>query len=132
MNITTKLAAADKLRDQLTQFYGSEQLYRHGLNKSVLYTDGVQFFAQNAGNGAYWLLDILATEPDILKEAREFAHVQLYVDEANQARLVVADGGTDDNAPTVAYQRVLNFTDCPPGVWEFYFENMTIMLPGER
>lgn len=132
MNIQTKAAAADKLRTELAQYYGSEQLYRHGLNRSVLYTDGVHRFAENAGGGAYWFLDILATEPAILREAREFAHVTLHVKEDETADLVVTDGGKDGAAPATVYTRHLNYTDCPCGKWEFYFENNTIMLPAER
>lgn len=43
---------------QLRQFTGSENWYRHGINRSVLYTDGAQFLAERSG--AYWLLDIIA------------------------------------------------------------------------
>ncbi|MBX6362081.1 MAG: hypothetical protein IRZ03_18665 [Acidobacterium ailaaui] len=43
---------------QLRQFTGSENWYRHGINRSVLYTDGAQFLDERSG--AYWLLDIIA------------------------------------------------------------------------
>ena len=43
---------------QLRQFTGSDNWYRHGINRSVLYTDGAQFLAEQGG--AYWLLDIIA------------------------------------------------------------------------
>lgn len=128
MNIQTKEAAARKLRDELRQFYGSETIYRHPLNKSVLYTEGVQHFADHAG--AYWFLDILATEPAILKEARDFTDVKLTVT-GTSARIVVTDGDKGPG-PVVVFYRVIEYTDCPPGTWEFFFENMTIMLPGER
>lgn len=123
---------ADKLRAELAQFYGSETIYRHPLNRRVLYTEGVQHFAQNAGNGAYWFLDILATEPAILKEAREFAVVTLTVSaDGTGARIQVTDGGKTEPEVTV-FSRRLEFTDCPPGEWKFFFENLTLMLPGER
>lgn len=130
MNIETKQSAADRLRQELASFYGSEVVYRHGLNKRVLYTEGVQRFAEAAG--AYWFLDILATEPDIIVEAQEFAVVRLQVSEYSTAVIVVTDGGRDGNAPKVVFRRALEFTDCPPGTWEFFFENMVIMLPQER
>jgi hypothetical protein len=43
---------------QLRQFTGSENWYRHGINRSVLFTDGAKYVADQGG--AYWLLDIIA------------------------------------------------------------------------
>jgi hypothetical protein len=52
--MTTKsLSAAD-----LAQFTGSEQWYRHGIVRDVLFTDGAKYVADQAG--AYWLLDEIA------------------------------------------------------------------------
>jgi hypothetical protein len=44
--------------DDLTQFTGTEQWYRHSINRTVLYTDEAQYVAENGG--AYWLLDEIA------------------------------------------------------------------------
>ncbi|MFZ4768472.1 MAG: DUF6876 family protein, partial [Roseimicrobium sp.] len=38
----------------LSQFTGTEQWYRHGLARNVLYTEGAQHVAESGG--AYWLL----------------------------------------------------------------------------
>ena len=40
---------------QLRQFTGSENWYRHGINRNILFTDGAKYVADTAG--AYWLLD---------------------------------------------------------------------------
>jgi hypothetical protein len=45
-------------QDALRHFTGSENWYRHGLVRSVTYTDGAQYVAERGG--AYWLLDIIA------------------------------------------------------------------------
>ena len=45
-------------RADLSQFTGTEQWYRHGINRKVLFTDGAKHVA-DAG-GAYWLLDEIA------------------------------------------------------------------------
>jgi hypothetical protein len=45
-------------KSDLAQFTGSENWYRHGINRNVLYTDGVQHVAERGG--AYWLLDEIA------------------------------------------------------------------------
>jgi hypothetical protein len=42
----------------LRQFTGSEQLHRHGLVRSILFTDGAKYVADQGG--AYWLLDEIA------------------------------------------------------------------------
>ncbi|MCK1641666.1 hypothetical protein IVA95_30015 [Bradyrhizobium sp. 157] len=49
----TKLTPAD-----LAHFTGTAEWYRHGLNRRMLYTDGVQYLAEKGG--AYWLLDKIA------------------------------------------------------------------------
>jgi hypothetical protein len=43
---------------ELAQFTGSENWYRHGINRAVLFTDGAKYVADQAG--AYWLLDEIA------------------------------------------------------------------------
>lgn len=135
-----------EILDHLRQCTGSETLYRHSLVRSFTYTDGVQFFARNAGGGAYWLLDILATESAIRKQVMEdgFATVRLFVT-GSKARLVVDDG--NGNA---VYTRAFDFTDCPERPknadgaeepWMFFIEPntlgdgtnvMTMMWPSER
>jgi hypothetical protein len=44
--------------DDLGQFTGTEQWYRHSVNRSVLYTDGARHVAEHGQ--AYWLLDEIA------------------------------------------------------------------------
>ena len=44
--------------EDLDQFIGSEQWYRHGLVRSITYTDGAKYVADHGG--AYWLLDEIA------------------------------------------------------------------------
>ena len=53
MQDTKTLTAAD-----LRQFTGTEQWYRHGTVRDVLFTDGAKYVADQAG--AYWLLDEIA------------------------------------------------------------------------
>jgi hypothetical protein len=44
--------------DDLEYFMGSENWYRHGLVRSITYTDGAKYVADSGG--AYWLLDEIA------------------------------------------------------------------------
>lgn len=65
---------ANELKSALCAYYGTENYYKHSLMGSrFLYTDGVRFFAQNAGGGAYWFLDILATQPEIREAMKNTA-----------------------------------------------------------
>ena len=44
--------------DEFAQFTGTEQRYRHAINRNVLFTDGAKYVAERAA--AYWLLDEIA------------------------------------------------------------------------
>ena len=106
-----------ELKSLLSHHTGTEQVFRHALARGVTYTEGVQAFTQNAGGGGYWLLDILATEPDILGLVKEggMAFAKLQVDNS-KAKLSVDDGNGGDPV----YTRDIDYTDCPPGTWVFY------------
>lgn len=138
-------ATGEQLFEQLRQFLGgSDTVYFHSLVKSFHYTEGVRAFAREAG--AYWLLDILATEPTITRHvmAEGFALVRLKVTDTT-AVLTVAD---DDGVAPV-FTRHIAYTDCPAapvcdqntdGVWSFYIEQTMVgeavvpicLLPVER
>ena len=136
-----------ELYQSLRQFMGGgEDIYKHRLVKSFNYTEGVREFAREAGGGAYWMLDILATEPAIIKQIkdRRFALVLLKVT-GSTALLTVAD---DSGVPPL-FTRTIDYTDCPEapvtpsnseGAWKFYLEQsyagdrpiILCMLPQER
>lgn len=110
------------LRNLLAQHIGSDKLYEHPLVRIFTYTPGVRDFAQHAGGGAFWLLDILATEPAIRQAVRDngFAIAVLDVPaSADMATLTVANDVDGDRFEGVAFERKL-LTDCPVGQWKFY------------
>ena len=115
----------DKLGD-LHHFTGSENWYRHALNRSVLYTDGAKHVADTAG--AYWLLDEIALaqrfEPKVKAEAFQLLKLAVAMD--NTALLTC-----DDGDGRIVLSKAIPFTDSPaPGI-EFYCCNSTIHLPSE-
>ena len=127
---------ADELRNLLANHTGSQEVYRHSLARGVCYTEGVRDFAKNAGGGAYWLLDILATEPTILRLVREEGIAFATLDSTGMtAKLTVA---ADSGIPPV-FTRILDATDCPAGEWMFYLSAtevggkpvVMILLPSE-
>ena len=118
--------AATLSESQLRQFTGSENWYRHGINRSVLYTDGAQFLAEQGG--AYWLLDIIAIaqqhESRVTQE--EFQVWKLQVRADRSATLLCDDGNGN-----VVYTQEIPFTDFPLDEVRLYFANSVIHLPSE-
>jgi hypothetical protein len=120
--MTTKtLAQAD-----LAQFMGSENWYRHGLMRDVLFTDGAKHVA-DAG-GAYWLLDEIALAQRYEKgvAAEEFQHWKLTVKAEQTATLVCDDGNGK-----IVFEKRIEFTDFPLEEISLYCTNNTILLPSE-
>jgi hypothetical protein len=82
-----KLSEAD-----LAHFTGSENWYRHGIARDVLFTDGAKYVADQGG--AYWLLDEIALAQRYQKAvaAEEFQVWTLTVKDDRTARLACEDG----------------------------------------
>ena len=117
----------------LAHFTGSQTWYRHSLAPNILYTDGAQYVAEKGG--AYWLLDIIATNnayggPEFKRE--EFQVWKLTVGkEGPSATLTCSDGGKDDNDPKVFFSQEIEYTDFPLPEITLWFQNNTIFLPSE-
>jgi hypothetical protein len=117
-----------KLRADLDNFTGTEQYHRQPLYRNMLYTDGVEYFCENAGNGAYWFLDIIGTEVHaIQRKGEEFLNIVLLVTADEQAAIKVDDGNGRE-----LFLRTIDWTDCPAGEWQFFLENDVLCLPSER
>ncbi len=112
--------------NELQQFTGTENWYRHQLNPNVLYTDGVQYLASQGG--AYWLLDTIAITQAHVKAvaAEEFQVWKLKVNPDCSALLTCEDG----NNRTV-YQEAIPFSDFPLPQVALWFRDNVIMLPSE-
>ena len=121
--MTNELSAAN-----LAQFTGTETWYRHSLCPKILYTDGAKYVAEKGG--AYWLLDIIATNnahgpPEFKRE--EFQVWRLWVDiKGNTGTLTCEDGNKN-----VFFTQFLPYTDFPLPEITLYFQNNTIHLPSE-
>ncbi len=113
-------------QNDLAQFYGSENWYRHCLVRSVLFTDGAKYVA-DAG-GAYWLLDEIALAQKFEKKVagEAFQLWRLTVKEDTTATLVCEDGNG-----RIVYEKKIPFTDFPLAEIFFYVVNNTILLPTE-
>jgi hypothetical protein len=112
--------------DNLAQFTGTEQWYRHTINRTVLYTDGAQHVAEYGG--AYWLLDEIALiQPyDENVAAEEFQVWTLTVHPDKTATLTCDDGNGN-----VIMSKEIEYADFPLDTITFYFANNVIHLPRE-
>ena len=122
-----------ELSSALSQFTGTEQWYRHPLNKRMLYTDGIRYFAKNGGEiGAYWLLDKTALEicPLLDRTNQAFDVVSVIVNLDHSADIIVTDGNEE---PLLRLD--INFTDLQNGEWRFYLiedgDHRVMLLPSE-
>ena len=92
----------------LRQFTGTENWYRHGLVRSVTYTDGAQHLAEHGG--AYWLLDIIAIAQrhDGQVSAELFQVWTLTVSSKQTGTVTCEDGNGKE-----VYRQELDYTDFP-------------------
>ena len=112
-----------RLRADLSAFIGTENWHRHALNKQLLLTDGVVYFAETAG--CYWFLDIIATEVFKKQVSHPFLAILLDVREG------AADIHVTDGDGLKLHRRHIHFTDAPQGLWRFYLTDNVMLLPGE-
>ena len=114
------------LQSSLGQFIGTELYHFNPLYPWLKYTDGVQYFANKAGGGAYWFLDIVGTEVQPFARRLGFLTVDLTVYREQSAKIVVTDG--DDHE---LWEKLIEWTDCPVGTWRFFLQRGVLMLTSE-
>jgi hypothetical protein len=117
---------AGQLDFHLAHFSGTENWYRHWLVKGMLYTDGVKFFAEHGGQeGAYWLLDVVATEFYPLLRKERFLQIILSV--KDRKATIKVDDGNDH----ILSEKPIEFSDMQEGDWRFYLTDNVLLLPRE-
>src|SRR5688572_12881333 len=97
----------EQLSNMLMHFYGSINFYRHPLNRSLIYTEGIQYFAEAAG--AYWFIDLIAFT--LFKHTRSQSFINIIMTVADGKATIRLDDG-DDN---LIVSKHIEFTDCPAG-----------------
>jgi len=114
-----------ELSEGLQEFRGTDSWYRHTIGFGLIYTDGVKFFAENAGGGAYWLLDTVGIY--VFPLLRDHGFISVTVDVEAGKATIYADDGNDN----VIWSEKLEYTSLPDGEWKFFLNHNTLMLPGE-
>lgn len=108
----------------LSQFTGTEVYHRTFVfNRSLVHTDGVQYFAETAG--CFWFLDIVATSIFPLTKNDPFLTIYLIAKDG-KAEIIVQDGDV-----TRLMQKHIEYTDCPDGTYEFFLTDNVLMLTSE-
>lgn len=113
-----------QLKHEMAQFTGTENYYRHTISR-MTYTDGVKFFAENAGGGAYWFLDIVGTELMQIQKIEPFISIKLI---AKDSKAIISATDGNDNK---LWSRAIEYTDCPDGEWSFYLIDGILILTRE-
>jgi hypothetical protein len=112
------MADAGALQRVMAQFVGgSDGRFRHPFNRRFIFSEGMKAVADTAG--AYWLLDIVATEvAPILCRAWDDGgctswsfHIQVL-----QGRTALLEVKLGEER---IWHRAIEYTDFPVGQWEF-------------
>ena len=130
------------LQAELARFTGTETYHRHSLNRHLLWTDGVEFFARQCKT--FWFIDGIAVGwngrrgpvPSVVPGKDRMGIVLLKVADGKANLEIRSDyNEQDDTCGSVLYREKIGHTDCPEGVWKFYLvaddRHVTMMLPGE-
>ena len=94
--------------NELNNFTGSENFFKHGVNRNIIYTEGVQYLAEKAR--CYWLIDEIACVllPHLLKEHfDEFYCIQLLV--TDHSAIITIDDGNGN----IYVNHKIKWTDFP-------------------
>jgi hypothetical protein len=121
-------ATAKLSEDDLDQFSGgTEQYYRHALNRNVLFTDGAKYVADEGG--AYWFLDEIALSQRSEKRLRRqpFQVWKLTVNADQSGTITVEEGNYH-----VLLRKKLDYTDFPAPEVILWFSSYVIYLPAEH
>ncbi len=112
-------------KEDLAQFFGTDNWYKHPLSKKITYTDGVKYVAENGG--AYWLLDLIVLGQHVEEVAQE--EFQLWVLKVSDNAAILT---CDDGDGNIVYRKQIEHTDFPLDEIELWFTNDVILLPSEN
>ena len=128
-----------QIEEQLQHFTGGGEVYRHTLNRRVIYTEGVRFLA--AESAAYWLIDAIALHYGTPQMARAIKRddrltgLQFWTLRVREDRSASLSMRVDTGEPA-AIRQAIPFTDFPlkkVRIWAgFNGEGWTLYLPSEH
>ena len=132
------MSSMSTLRTELAQFTGSTQWFRHAFNRAVIYTEGVQYLAEEGK--AYWLIDAIASHIGS-HEFQQAADLDARIDLIHFWNLAVKPDYTAtleaiaDSGEQPFLQQQIEFTDFPLEEIDIWAKNdagqWTLLLPSE-
>ncbi len=125
-NEMTPEEKAAYLARELRNFRGTATWFRPMLFPKYLYTEGVQFLAEEAG--AYWLMEMIFSfqTKAAIRRAGYFQAWDLTVAENQTATLTCENGDCE-----VVFSHRLTFTDFPLPKIKMFFIHDTLLLTSE-
>ena len=121
----------NELKNLMNEYSGgSDGRTRHMFNRRFIMTQGVMAVSEAAG--AFWLLDIIATEVAPIcmaawKNEQEYMHF-LRMSVANDKAFIWLE--RDEGEPHL-WERQIGYTDFPAGEWTFYLAIDQVVDPGK-
>ncbi|MEG4533399.1 DUF6876 family protein [Microcoleus sp. D2_18a_D3] len=130
---------AETLSQNLQQFCGSEQYYKHWLG--FCYTDAIKYLAENAQ--CFWLLDAIGSHQPRANRIHRLTEFQLWFLHVGNAHEFIKPRGdnaavltcwedtpTADTQPAIIQQ--IPFTDFPLPEIKLYMQEKMLLLPSEN
>ncbi len=114
----------NQLINELKQFTGTECFYKNPLFPNYVFTDGIQYLAEEAN--AYWLIDYIFSSQIYPKIKQETFQIWQMKVSDNKAIVRVEDG--NDN---LVKQFKIEYTDFPLPEITLWFTDRTLLLPSE-
>ena len=113
---------------------GTEQWYRHWMNRHFLFTDGIKTMADKGE--AYWLIDAIFSHQSNPKLRTErLQYFQLWQLKVNADKTAVLTCRGDSSEPVLVEQKI-EFTDFPLDEIKLYAEgdgeHLILLLPSEH
>jgi hypothetical protein len=123
----TQRISSQEFEQSLKGFHGTENYYQHMLFNgiSILLTDGCHFVRENAGNGAYWLFDLILSWQ--YKLTQELFQVWRLSKQKDDTWLVQC---SDGNEQVLVSQMILS-SDFPVDTFEVWLIEGVLVLPTE-
>ncbi|MDD4183068.1 MAG: hypothetical protein PHT53_04540 [Candidatus Omnitrophica bacterium] len=111
------------LREELNQFTGTENYYKHWLGK-IVYTDGVKYLADKAE--AHWLIDLIASYQPTIKNVP----FQVWVLKVNADKSAEVTMHADADKPALIRQAI-KYTTFPLDEIKLWLIDGVLILPSE-
>lgn len=124
VRLCPKMSGFVNWKSKLSEFIGSDRFFRSAIFREYIYTEGVQFLAEQAG--VYWLLDYIFSKQEKELEKHTFQVWKILVLQDESATIILEDG--DENV-IKSYQ--IDYTDFPLKEFTLWFINKTLLLSNE-